>query len=58
MDPEWKRLRCQKISQEKRLRDRLTNQRERYQIDQTEAVIELLTSEALKMVPAPLQDKF
>ena len=31
-DPEWKRLRGQKIAQEKRLRDRIAMEKERYQI--------------------------
>ena len=50
-DPLWKKLRCQKIAYEKRLRDRTFVQRAKDQIALYEAINALLRQEALKIVP-------
>ena len=53
-DPQYKKLRCQKIAYQKRLRDRNRSQKVLDEIALTEGVIELVSSEALKMLPAAL----
>ena len=45
-DPEWKKLRKQKIAYEKRLRDRTLRQTVKDQIALVEAIISLLSSKA------------
>ena len=50
-DREWLRLRAQKIAYEKRLRDRTKVQTAKDQIALRDAIIALLSQEALKMVP-------
>ena len=50
-DPLWKKLRCQKIAYEKRLRDRIRDQNEKEQIAMIEAIITHLSQEALKTLP-------
>ena len=42
-DPLWKKLRCQKIAYEKRLRDRISDQNAKEQIAMIEAIIAHLT---------------
>ena len=43
-DVEWKKLRCQKNAQEKRLRDRLAIHKDHDMCAKTELIIELLAS--------------
>ena len=50
-DREWLRLRAQKIAYEKRLRDRTKVQTAKDQIALRDAIIALLSQEALKMAP-------
>ena len=52
-DREWLKLRSQKIAYEKRLRDRTKVQTAKDRIATIEAVLALLTQDALKIAPAP-----
>lgn len=50
-DAQYKKLRCQKFSYQKRLRDRMKSKSVSDQLQLSEAIIELLSSESLKQIP-------